>query len=571
MASLKWWQKANFYQIYPRSFADGNGDGIGDLHGMIEKLDYLQDLGIDAVWLSPHYPSPLWDCGYDVSDYTGVAPEYGTLDDIRRFLDEAHRRNIRVILDLVLNHTSDQHPWFIESRSSRDNPRRDWYLWADPKPDGSPPNNWYSTFGGPAWEYDAATDSYYYHFFFKQQPDLNWRNPAVKQAMFDAARFWLEMGVDGFRLDAIGTIYEEPDLRDQQAGVTQEELYKMASQAQTPEEWEKLSPLWEEMFRYQHDLPGIHDLMKELRQVVDAYPDRVLVGETDEISFYGNGEDELHMVFNFTLMRTEKLTPAWVRENQKTRLAQLPPLAWPCNTLGNHDSPRVYNRWGDGEHNDALARLNLVLLLGLKGTPFLYNGEEVGMSDYLITDPEKMRDQTALFFYGMAKTLGNMPEEEARKLAAAQSRDKNRTPNQWSNSPNAGFSPAGVETWLPVNPNYAEGFNVADQQNDPASLLNFYRAMLRLRQHSPALLAGEYLPLPEESQQCLVFERRSPQQRCLLALNMTDHPQVVSLSGEETAKSCRLLLSTHTHSSAVLDWPGLKLAPFEACVIELAA
>lgn len=567
MAPLKWWQKANFYQIYPRSFADGNGDGIGDLHGMIEKLDYLQDLGIDALWLSPHYPSPLWDCGYDVSDYTGVAPEYGTLEDFRRFLDEAHRRNIRVVLDLVLNHTSDQHPWFIESRSSRDNPKRDWYVWADPKPGGLPPNNWYSTFGGPAWEYDAATGSYYYHFFFKQQPDLNWRNPAVKQAMFDAARFWLEMGVDGFRLDAIGTIYEEPDLRDQQAGVTQEELYKMASQAQTPEEWEKLSPLWEAMFLHQHDLPGIHDLMKELRQVVDAYPDRVLVGETDEISFYGSGDDELHMVFNFTLMRTEKLTPAWVRENQKTRLAQLPPLAWPCNTLGNHDSPRVYNRWGDGEHNDALARLNLVLLLGLKGTPFLYNGEEVGMSDYLVTDPEKMRDQTALFFYGMAKSLGGMPEEEARNLAAAQSRDKNRTPTQWSNSPNAGFSPAGVETWLPVNPNYAEGFNVADQQNDPASLLNFYRSMLRLRQQSPALLAGEYLPLAEESQQCLVFERRSPDQRYLVALNMTDQPQLVPLGVQ--ARACRLLLSTHPRGSDAPGCSDLSLSPFEACVIEL--
>ncbi len=227
MVPLKWWQTAVFYQIYPRSFADGNGDGIGDLTGMIDKLDYLKDLDIEAIWLSPHYPSPQMDCGYDISDYTGVAPEYGTIEQFKVFLEEAHRRGIRIILDMVLNHTSDQHPWFTESRSSRDNPKRDWYIWHDPSPSGNLPNNWYSTFGGPAWEYDAQTDSYYYHFFFKQQPDLNWRNPEVKQAMFDAVRFWLDMGVDGFRLDAIGTIYEDPDMPDQQAGVTQEALFKM--------------------------------------------------------------------------------------------------------------------------------------------------------------------------------------------------------------------------------------------------------------------------------------------------------------------------------------------------------
>ncbi|MBE0696304.1 MAG: alpha-glucosidase, partial [Anaerolineaceae bacterium] len=459
MKALKWWQTSIFYQIYPRSFADGNGDGIGDFRGMIGKLDYLKELGIDALWLSPHFPSPQWDCGYDIADYMAVEPEYGTMAEFKQFLEEAHRRGIRVILDLVLNHTSDQHAWFLESRSSRDNPRRDWYIWQDANEDGSLPNNWYSTFGGPAWEYDSQTDSYYYHFFFKQQPDLNWRNPEVKKAMFEAVRFWLDMGVDGYRLDAIGTVYEDPEMPDHKAGITQEELFGLSYQAKTPEEWQKLEPIWKEMFRYQHDQPGIHELMQELRNLINEYPDRVLVGETDEISFYGSGDDELHLVFNFPLTQTEQLTPAWVRENQKTRLEQLPSVSWPCNTLGNHDSPRVYNRFGDGKNNPALARQNLVLLLALKGTPFLYNGEEIGMSDFMIEEVSLMRDQVALYYHELAIKLAGLPEAEAALLAARNGRDKNRTPTQWANLPNAGFSPAGVTTWLPVNPDFASGVN----------------------------------------------------------------------------------------------------------------
>ncbi len=566
MTDLKWWQTAVFYQIYPRSFADGNGDGIGDVKGMIEKLDYLKSLGIDALWLSPHYPSPNFDCGYDISNYTDVDPEYGTLAEFKQFLDEAHRRNIRVILDMVLNHTSDQHAWFIESRSSRDNPKRDWYVWHDGK-DGMPPNNWYSTFGGSAWEYDETTDSYYYHFFFKQQPDLNWRNPEVKKAMFDACRFWLEMGVDGFRLDAIGTIYEEEDLRDQDSGVTQEELFRRSKDIENPEQNKEIGELWEEMFRYQHDLPGIHDLMRELREVIEEYPDRMLVGETDEISFYGTGDDELQMVFNFPMLRTEHLTPNWVRENQKTRLALLPELAWPCNTLSNHDSPRVYNRWGDGKNNDALARLNLVLLLTLKGTPFLYNGEEVGMADYLITDVNFMRDQLALFYYDLATKLGGETAEAAAMLAAANSRDKNRTPTQWANTANAGFSPAGVTTWLPVNPNYAEGFNVADQEKDPNSLLNFYRKGIALRRATPALVSGGYQPVNEDDQNVLAYVRSGSHEHCLVVLNFSAEPQQVSF--RLAVESVRTLFSTHARPVGEPDLDGLTLQPFEALILEM--
>jgi len=521
VTDLKWWQKVVFYQIYPRSFADGNGDGIGDFYGVIEKLDYLKALGVGGLWISPHFPSPLFDCGYDVADYCDVAPEYGDLNLFARFLEEAHRRDIRVVLDLVLNHTSDQHPWFIESRSSRDNPRRNWYIWKDGKNCG-PPNNWYSTFGGSAWEWDENTGQYYYHFFFKQQPDLNWRNPEVKQAMWDSVRFWLKMGVDGFRLDAVGTIFEVEDLRNQDSGITQEELFLMGYRAKTPQEQRKVGKFWEKMYRYQVDLPEVHDLMKELRQVVDEFPDKVLVGETDDIRFYGNGNDELHLNFNFPLMRTRFITPSWVRKNQRERLGQLPSMAWPCNTLGNHDSPRMYSWYGDGIHNDAIARVNLALILTLKGTPFLYNGEEIGMSDYLFTDESRFRDLLALFFLKLAREHPDLiAPEEAPLIAAQRGRDKCRTPFQWANKPNGGFSPEGVETWLPVNPNYAEGVNAEDQERDSGSLLHFYREMIRIRQENPSLIAGDYQELGKDKD-CLAFLRQSDEQTCLVVLNMSN-------------------------------------------------
>ncbi|MEA3341337.1 MAG: alpha-glucosidase, partial [Chloroflexota bacterium] len=470
MEELKWWQKAVFYQIYPRSFADGIGDGIGDFHGMIDRLDYLQDLGIDALWLSPHYPSPFFDCGYDIADYTGVAPEYGSLADFERFLEGAHRRGIRVILDMVLNHSSDQHPWFIESRSSRDNPKRDWYVWRDGKDGGpvlsvaeGPPSNWYSGFGGSAWEYDPTTDQYYYHYFFKEQPDLNWLNPEVKQAMWDALRFWLDMGVDGFRLDAIETIFEDSALPDYTSQVSLPELRLALTAASSKEDMARLTEQQKVMFQYQIKRPGVHELMQELRSVIDEYPDRVLVGETSEIAYYGDGSNELHLAFNFPLMRTERITPAWVRANQRERLSALPPGSWPCNTLNNHDTSRVYSRYGDGENDDALARIHLALTLTLRGTPFLYNGEEIGMTDLLLEDIDQFRDNLGVWLYHALIDELREPPAKALALAARSSRDRCRTPVQWADAANGGFSPAGAQTWLPVNPNYAQGVNVTGQ------------------------------------------------------------------------------------------------------------
>ena len=570
MTNLKWWQKAVFYQIYPRSFADGNGDGIGDFIGITEKLDYLADLGIDAIWLSPHFPSPQYDVGYDISDYTDVAPEYGTLEDFKRFLDGAHERGIRVILDLVLNHTSHLHQWFLESRSSRDDPKRDWYIWRDPAPDGGPPNNWLSPFGGSAWEYDPATNQYYYHFFLREQPDLNWRNPEVQQAMWDAVRFWLDMGVDGFRLDAIGTMYEHPEMPSHRSSLTEEEMRQIFKRGFPDGTDKQLVELWRVIYEYQVEQDGVHELMQELRRVVDEYPDRVLVGENDNVSYHGDGDNELHMVFNFPLMRTNRLTPAWIRSNQEVRLATLPPGAWPCNTLNNHDSTRVYTRFQDGQHDDAIARAALALMLTLRGTPFLYNGEEIGMSDYRLTGVDLFRDPPAVWFYKALIADGVSPEE-ALTLAADASRDRCRTPMQWSAAANAGFSPEGVTTWLPVNPNHADGINVVEQQEDSESLLNFYKRLLRVRRQTLALIDGDYTPLHETSDNYFAFLRQSQEtgQTCLVVLNLSEKSDTLKLDLPSQNVHCRF--STHTPADESLSGEALKIAPFEIFIGEVTS
>jgi alpha-glucosidase len=564
MADLAWWQKAVFYQIYPRSFADGNGDGIGDFAGITARLDHLTYLGVDAIWLSPHFPSPFLDCGYDISDYTAVAPEYGSLDDFKRFLDEAHARGLRVVLDLVLNHTSDQHAWFAESRSSRDNPKRDWYVWRDGR-DGGPPNNWVSLFGGSAWELDPQTGQYYYHCFLKEQPDLNWRNPEVKQAMFDAVRFWLDLGVDGFRLDAVSTVFEHPDLPDHTATMSQEELFAAWNGQKTNLDLAEVQMQNEAMLAYQFDQPGVHELMRELRTLVDSYSDRVLIGEADAVSYYGDGDNELHLVFNFPLMRTARITPAHIRANQVERLSALPPGAWPCNTLGNHDAGRLLTRYGDGANDHALARLHSALVLTLKGTPFLYYGEEIGMSDYLLTDITQFRDGMAVNVYRMATNLG-ISAEEALRQAAMISRDRARTPMQWANAPNAGFSPEGATTWLPVNPNYAQGVTVADQQNDE-SLLGFYRRLLALRRATPALVEGEYDDQHEYAQEYFAFLRTTGDQTALVVLNLSEQARTIGFYYEQPR--VRLLLSSHSRAAEIESLAHLELAPFEVFIGEL--
>jgi len=570
MTDLKWWQTAVFYQIYPRSFADGNGDGIGDFKGIIDKLDYLSDLGVDAIWLSPHFPSPNWDCGYDISDYTNVAPEYGTLDDFKTFLREAHARQMRVILDLVLNHTSDEHPWFLESKSSRENPKADWYVWAD-----TPPNNWQSCFDGEAWTYVPERDQYYYHYFMKQQPDLNWHNPEVKKAMWEAARFWLDLGVDGYRLDAIGTIYEDTQFTPHNVPFDLAGLRRASELAQTPVEKKQIEKYWHDMFKNQWGQPGLHELMKELRAILDEYEgDRMLVGEDDNITYMGNGNDELQLVFNFPLMRTERITPSHIRRNQKERLTQLnalPRKGWPCNTLGNHDCSRIHTRYGDKLHDAALARLHAALVLTLKGTPFLYNGEEIGMTDYMLTDISQVKDTMGSWYYHAIVTDMGVHPEEAMQRTAAMTRDKNRTPMQWSNKPNAGFSPSNVETWLPVNPNYRNGINVRDQQHNPNSLLNYYKLLLHVRKSSPALMEGEYIPVNNTAKDYFAFLRKSETQTVLVILNFSTEKLDLDFSRNKEMKDrdLQILFSSAERLKTVKPPRGLIISPFEVFIAEV--
>jgi alpha-glucosidase len=437
-----WWREGVLYQLYPRSFADSNGDGIGDLAGIVDRLDYLEWLGIDGIWLNPTMPSPNADWGYDVADYVGVHPELGTLEDLDTLVAEAARRDIRVLLDLVPNHSSDQHQWFQQSRSSRRSPRRDWYVWADPKADGSPPNDWTSVFDGPAWTLDEPTGQYYLHNFLAEQPDLNWWNDDVRDAFDDILRFWFARGIAGFRVDVAHLIVKDPELLDR----------------------------WSQ--------PGVHDVHRRWRALADAEtPPRMLVGEThirvleEMISFYGTGEDELHLAFNFPFVYApfDARLAEVVAETERL----LPQAAWPVYTGSNHDSGRFSTRWA--EDDDARTRLALLALLTLRGTPFLYYGDELGMAEVDVPR-ERLLDPVG---------LRRWPEDPGR--------DRMRTPMQWSSDEGAGFTDPGVEPWLPLGDHRAR--NVELQRDDPDSILSFTRELIALRRRLPDLRTGSYAQL----------------------------------------------------------------------------
>lgn len=527
MAIPTWWQDAILYQIYPRSFADGNGDGIGDIPGMTDKLDYLKWLGINALWISPFYPSPLDDVGYDIADYMGVAPEYGTLADFDHFLQAAHHRGMRVLLDLVLNHTSHLHPWFQESKSSRENAYRNWYIWRDGKK-GGPPNNWESGFGGSAWEYDEATGQYYYHYFFPQQPDLNWRNPEVKAAMFDAIRFWLDRGVDGFRLDAISTMFEDEALRDAPPSQSMGEylLQAFTKRSRPTSQGELLKK-----FQYQRDLGEAFELMGELRRFCDAYEDRVLLGETRAVSYYGTSDSpQLHSVFNFDLTNLGTLNADAVRKMLATRLPTVPAMGWESNTIGNHDRPRAMSLFADGKNDQARMRTALAMVMYLWGTPTFYNGEEIGMTNLNMPDIEFFRDLLGVFAYNLLMKNGADPAY-ALERGNEVGRDRNRTPMQWDNAANAGFSPKGVTTWLPVNPDYAQGVNVAEQRRDELSLLYDFKRLAQVRHENVALRRGAF-ELLVDTGPVLAFWRRHADQTCLVALNMAETESALEIPAE---------------------------------------
>lgn len=486
----KWWQHGLIYQVYPRSFADSNADGIGDLRGVRERLPYLRWLGIDAIWLSPVFPSPMADHGYDVSNYTDIHPLFGDLAEMDGLIAAAHQLGLKVLLDFVPNHSSDQHPWFLESRSSRENPKRDWYLWADAKPDGSPPNNWLSVFGGPGWTWDERTQQFYCHAFLKEQPDLNWRNPELRAAMYGAMRFWLERGVDGFRVDVLWHLIKDAAFRDNppNPGYRPDE---------TP--YNTLLPV------YSTDQPEVHEIVREMRALLDSFGERVLIGEVylpihRLVTYYGTKQDGAHLPFNFQL-----ISLPWKAAELAAAISEyegaLPEAAWPNWVLGNHDQPRIASRVGLAQ-----ARVAAVLLLTLRGTPTLYYGDEIGMRDGVIA-PEEAEDP-------QGKNVGL-------------SRDPQRTPMQWNAQPGGGFSSA--KPWLPLSLELRR-CNVEVEQAENDSMLALYRRLIELRRQDPALSLGSYTPIPT-SGDVLAFVREGEGRRFLIVLNLGHRSQLLQLPG----------------------------------------
>ena len=497
-----WWKRGVIYQVYPRSFQDTDGDGVGDLEGIRRRLGHFQDLGVEGVWISPIFQSPMADFGYDISGYTAIDPLFGDLEDFDALIADAHGRGLKLILDLVPNHTSDQHPWFIESRSSRDNPKRDWYIWRDGKPGGAAPTNWLGNLGGSGWEWDQRAGQVYYHAYLKQQPDLNWRNPEVRAAMFEVMRFWLDRGVDGFRVDVLWHLIKDDQYRDNPPN---------------PDWRPGMASIERDLGTYSSDRPEAHEVARQMRQVMDAYPGRVLIGEIylpveRLVAYYGPHLDEANLPFNFQLLQA-----AWTAEEigriVRDYEAALPPGAWPNWVLSNHDRHRIASRIGPAQ-----ARNAAVLLLTLRGTPTIYYGDELGLEQVSIP-PDQVQDPW-----------------EKNEPGLGLGRDPCRTPMPWDASLNAGFSEG--RPWLPLNADWATR-NVAAERADPASMLNLYRDLLTLRRSSPALGLGDYVETAVQDG-VLAYERRTGTERMLVALNFTHEPQAVKLP-------------------AAAGWPGLTV------------
>ena len=498
-AADEWWKHAVIYEIYPRSFQDSDGDGIGDIKGITSRLDYLEDLGINAIWITPMYPSPGVDYGYDISDYTAIDPVYGTMEDFDRLVAEAKKHNIRVIMDYVINHTSDQHAWFKESASSKTNPKRDWYIWRDGKGPGLPPNNWQSWFGHSAWTLDPKTNQYYYHYFYTQQPDLNWRNPEVHKAMDGVLEFWMNHGVAGFRIDAVSRLFEDPGLHD--------DPYLPGYNVYGDRNIEH---------KYTDNLPEVHDVLKEVRRVVDHYPgDPVLVTEADEpnieelTKMYGSG-DEVQLPMDFQIADVNELSATRFR-NLFNQVEKNSAHGQPEYFFSNHDQPRQWDRYGDGKHNEQIAKLMAALLLATRGTPQMYYGEELGMRT---TDPARIED--------VHDPIGKIgwPKEKGR--------DGERTPMQWDGSAEAGFT-TSAKPWLPVPPS-ATQYNVEAERKDPDSIFNWYKRLLALRKSEPALRDGSYESVNDTDPNVFAFLRRSGDSTVLVALNFTAKAQTVQLA-----------------------------------------
>lgn len=531
MAQHQWWQRGIVYQIYPRSFMDSDGDGVGDLRGITGRLDYLRDLGVEAIWISPIYRSPMADFGYDIADYNDIHPLFGTLADFDTLLAAAHERGLRVILDFVPNHSSDEHPWFIASRASRDNTQRDWYLWRDPAPGGGPPNNWLAAFGGDAWEWDEATGQYYLHLFHRKQPDLNWRNPAVRAAMLEALRFWLDRGVDGFRIDALQFLLKDDQYRDNPPNPHYRAGIDLAVDAH--------------IRAYNSDQAENHDAVALLRQVADTYDERVLIGEVyvplDRLmAYYGEGGTGVHLPYNFQLL----LLP-WEARAIATAIvayeAVLPEGAWPNWVLGNHDNTRIASRVGLAQ-----ARVAAMLLLTLRGTPTIYYGDELGMRDVPIP-PELEQDPQGVDQPGLGR-----------------GRDPVRTPMAWDASPNAGFTTG--TPWLPLHDDYRT-VNVATEEASPTSMLTLHRRLIALRRAEPALEVGAFA-LEAVEGEIMAYRRERAGSRFLIVLNLGHTPQTLPLTALITGG--QVALSTHLDRVGEVVGTAIKLRADEGIIVSLA-
>ena len=552
----RWWKESVVYQIYPRSFCDSNGDGIGDLNGITGKLDYLKELGIDVIWLSPVYKSPNDDNGYDISDYQAIMDEFGTMEDFDRMLATAHEKGIKIMMDLVVNHTSDEHKWFIESRKSTDNPYRDYYIWRPAKEDGSLPNNWGSCFSGPAWEYDKTTDMYFLHLFSKKQPDLNWDNPAVRQDVFDMMNWWLKKGVDGFRMDVISLISKEPGLPDKETGINGYATFNVSANG-----------------------PHVHEYLQEMRQKALNNADTITVGECSGVTleeakkYARSDEKELNMVFQFEHMDVDSDEKAgkWTTRKMDLRNLKkiltrwqkgLQDIAWNSLYWENHDQPRSVSRFGNDsdEYREISAKMLATCIHMMQGTPYVYQGEELGMTNCPFNTLDNFRDLESINAFHELTEQGKMTEEDMMAAIGYKGRDNARTPMQWDDSAYAGFSTANP--WIMVNPNYTK-INAKDQVNREDSVFKYYQKLIKLRHESELIVYGTYDLILDDDKDIYAYIRTLGDEKLIVYCNFSENTREVELPEEFT--NGKILISNYSDAKANQK---IALRPYEAIVIQ---
>ena len=552
----RWWKESVVYQIYPRSFCDSNGDGIGDLNGITGKLDYLKELGIDVIWLSPVYKSPNDDNGYDISDYQAIMDEFGTMEDFDRMLATAHEKGIKIMMDLVVNHTSDEHKWFIESRKSTDNPYRDYYIWRPAKEDGSLPNNWGSCFSGPAWEYDKTTDMYFLHLFSKKQPDLNWDNPAVRQDVFDMMNWWLKKGVDGFRMDVISLISKEPGLPDKEPGINGYATCNVSANG-----------------------PHVHEYLQEMRQKALNNADTITVGECSGVTleeakkYARSDEKELNMVFQFEHMDVDSDEKAgkWTTRKMDLRNLKkiltrwqkgLQDIAWNSLYWENHDQPRSVSRFGNDsdEYREISAKMLATCIHMMQGTPYVYQGEELGMTNCPFNTLDNFRDLESINAFHELTEQGKMTEEDMMAAIGYKGRDNARTPMQWDDSAYAGFSTANP--WIMVNPNYTK-INAKDQVNREDSVFKYYQKLIKLRHESELIVYGTYDLILDDDKDIYAYIRTLGDEKLIVYCNFSENTREVELPEEFT--NGKVLISNYSDAKANQK---ITLRPYEAIVIQ---